>query len=32
MQAAIHAADEGETNPLAYIADEMPDTGRRWGE
>lgn len=32
MQAAIHAAREGETDPLAYLADEMPDAGRRWGE
>jgi hypothetical protein len=32
MQAAIHAAREGEPDPLTYLADEMPDAGRGWGE
>jgi hypothetical protein len=30
IQAAIHAAQEGESDPLAYLRDEIPDDGRGW--
>lgn len=30
IQAAIHAAEDGEANPLAYLRDELPDDGRGW--
>jgi hypothetical protein len=38
MRAALHAARDGETDPLAYLRDELPghgsdefpDAGRRW--
>jgi hypothetical protein len=34
MRAAIHAASDGESDPLAYLRDELPgdtaDNGARW--